>query len=273
MTAPKKSSKSSTQMSKKSKKPKATKKRIDTSSVLNRINKSLETTQALNRMVLTKIISTPDDVSRLSFIYEPVFHEANARMKSNMEHGIYNTAMEQVYEENQGSYFFNPEQYKDVDTLRTHLAQARVFLNDQRSNPSAALLDEVQRRVIEADMQSHVGRKFAAENKVTYDTNFVSLDQARRAYKAYRALEANMQGAIGRQGDSGVYGSENLIMALLEFEISGRSGEDWEETRQYGQEILNAFKEEHSEVFNPIRDRFNSIGDFIFDDFYLGGVF
>ena len=264
----KKSSKLTTQK----KKPKSTKRRIDASSIMNRINASLENAQAMNRAVLTKIISTPDDISRLSFIYEPVFNEANRRMKANIENGVFNTAMEQVYEES-GGYFFNLEEYTNVDSLRTHLAQARVFLNDQASRPTQALLDDVQRRVIESNMISHIGRQFAEKTRTMYDTNFISLEQAKRAYKAYRELESSMQGAIGRQGGIGVYGSENLIMALMEFEVSGRSGEDWESTYHYGQEILNAFKEEHRDIFNPIRNKFDNLNEFEFDNFILGEVF
>ena len=58
---------------------------------------------------------------------------------------------------------------------------------------------------------------------------------ASKAFEAYRNLEAEFGGFIGRQGQEGVYGSENLIIAIYDSFARGEDGQ------LFGHDLLNAW--------------------------------
>lgn len=58
---------------------------------------------------------------------------------------------------------------------------------------------------------------------------------ASKAFEAYRKLEAEFGGFIGRQGQEGVYGSENLIIAIYDSFVRGEDGQ------LFGHDLLNAW--------------------------------
>ena len=72
-------------------------------------------------------------------------------------------------------------------------------------------------------MQGKFGNQYNKEeyNFARYDITTIDKEIAERAFENYRKIESWRASQIGRQGQEGVYGSENLIIAMYDAEIRG----------------------------------------------------
>lgn len=67
----------------------------------------------------------------------------------------------------------------------------------------------------------------------------VDKNVAQEAFAAYRRLEETYAPLIGRQGQEGVFGSENLIIAIYDYYARGMDGQ------MYGRDLLEAWSDEY----------------------------
>lgn len=176
--------------------------------------------------------------------FTPLMDMANDRIREILEHDYMSLAVKRVQEQQKRDYF----DMFDVNTredLISRVTAIRVFLADEGSTLEGARKET---------LQSLYGGKFGNEynnkqNKFArYDISVIDKEKAERAFENYRKLEERWAALIGRQGDAGVYGSENLIIAMYDAEVRGIDSFD------VGKDLLEQFDKEQKTSWKPIED-------------------
>lgn len=176
--------------------------------------------------------------------FTPLMEVANERIREILEHDYMSLAVKRVQEQQKRDYF----DMFDVNTredLISRVTAIRVFLADEGSTLEGARKET---------LQTLYGGKFGNEynnkqNKFArYDISAIDKEKAEKAFENYRKLEEQWAALIGRQGGAGVYGSENLIIAMYDAEVRGIDSFD------VGKDLLEEFEKEQKTSWKPIED-------------------
>ena len=176
--------------------------------------------------------------------FTPLMEVANERIREILEHDYMSLAVKRVQEQQERDYF----DMFDVNTredLISRVTAIRVFLADEGSTLEGARKET---------LQTLYGGKFGNEynnkqNKFArYDISAIDKEKAEKAFENYRKLEEQWAALIGRQGGAGVYGSENLIIAMYDAEVRGIDSFD------VGKDLLEEFEKEQKTSWKPIED-------------------
>lgn len=188
---------------------------------------------------------TPDEVSNWKERLQPVVNEANKRIMELNSQGLTSSALEAVHES--GRDYFDLTHIYDQDELREEITRARIFLSDFSSRPDVAFMENAMAQAAEYRGQfgnQYSGRRFNINDVLDDEGRLIrtAIDPeiASRAFAAYRRLESESAALIGRQGEAGVYGSENLIIAIYDMEVRGMDGQ------MYGRDLLDAWERERN---------------------------
>ena len=209
-----------------------------------RRRKNRQREQEKNQLVLPVRRLTREELENWKERLQPAIDEANDRIRSLFRDGLTTTYLESI---SGGSDFFRFEidDIMDANELRAYMTQVRVFMNDlgptnDRAYLQTALLDS---QLYKGQFGGqYEGRHFNTERIIDENGNLkreaIDPEIARRAFANYRRLEETWAAVIGRQDREGVYGSENLIIALYSVEARGIDSLD------FGQDLLEAFSNE-----------------------------
>lgn len=173
---------------------------------------------------------------KLQFI--PLLEEANERISKIKILGYESLAVNRI-EAQTGKEYFDFDGVNTREDLIARVTAIRTFINDKGSTEEGAF-----RETIEASAQQYKG-KFGNEynteehNFKRFDTSVIDEELAKRAFENFRKLESIRASQIGRQGDMGVYGSENLIIAMYDAEVKGIDSFD------VGNDLLDIFEKEN----------------------------
>ena len=183
--------------------------------------------------------------------FEPLVELANNRIQSILEAGYNSLAIDRV-EQQTGKEYFDLYDVKNREDLVSRITAVRVFLADKGSTLEGAKLEMTQ--IATEKYKGKFGNKYNKEeyNFARYDTNIIDKEIAERAFENYRKIESIRASQIGRQGQDGVYGSENLIIAMYDAEIRGI------DSFAVGNDLLDAFVEEADTAWKPIEDESDS---------------
>ena len=176
--------------------------------------------------------------------FQPLVDLANDRIREILEHDYMSLAVKRVQDQQKRDYF----DMFDVNTredLISRVTAIRVFLADEGSTLEGARKET---------LQTLYGGKFGNEynnkqnNFARYDISAIDKEKAERAFENYRKLEERWAALIGKQGGAGVYGSENLIIAMYDAEVRGVDSFD------VGKDLLEEFEREQKTSWQPIED-------------------
>ena len=152
-------------------------------------------------------------ISQLIEKLQPVLDEANARWDALDQRDLRSLAISRALEESGGQRGFSFSQLTDQGDIIAEATRARVFLQDQTSTIKGAQLytEEESAR----QWKGQFGNQFNNwDNKFkNFNTQVISEDMARVAFRAYRMLEETDSARIGNEGG---YGSENTIIAIYD---------------------------------------------------------
>lgn len=175
---------------------------------------------------------------------QPAVDEANQRIRNLFTNGLTTTYLEKLAEGRE-TFRFEIDDIESANELRTVMTQVRVFLNDLGDTNDKAIL---QTAMLNAELyrgqfgNQYGKRHFNIESVIDEAGRLkregINPEIAKRAFAAYRRLEESWAAVIGRQGQEGVYGSENLIIALYDIEARGMDSLD------FGRDLLEAFENE-----------------------------
>jgi len=178
--------------------------------------------------------------------FQPIVDAANYRIQELHEKGLTTLELER-FQRGDETKEFNIKDITDVNELRSTLTQIRVFLNDAGESDDKAFLEtamlsaELYRGQFGNEYQENKARfnlHDVVDEEGTIKRKAIDPDIASRAFRAYRRLEEEYAAVIGRQGSEGVYGSENLIIAIYDMESRGMDGQS------YGKDLLESWMNE-----------------------------
>ena len=164
---------------------------------------------------------------------EPIVYEANTRIQMIQHAGYTSYALDRVIREGDGRDYFDLENITSREELIAENTRMRIFLNDEGSTMKGARLETAQ--IYSEKYRGKFGNQYRKENNVAFDTSTIDPEIAKMAFENYRKIEEDRAAIIGKQGMPGVYGSENLIIALYDAEIRGK------DSLVYGMELLDSF--------------------------------
>lgn len=199
----------------------------------------------------------PKNMSRQEFEsakleYEPMVNEANQRIEMIQSAGYTSYALDRVITEG-GRDYFDLESITNREELLRDITRMRVFINDLGSTLDGAKLETAQIKA--ADYVGKFGNEYNnKENSYArFDTTVIDPEIAKRAFESYRKIEETRASEIGVKGQSGVYGSDNLIHALYDAEVRGL------ETVSYGNDLLDTYVRTKSEGWQNANEEANMV--------------
>ena len=159
-------------------------------------------------------------------------YEVNYRIKQIKDAGLTSRAVERLEHET-GNEFLDFSAIENREDLIREITRARVFLGDEGSTIPGARIETAQ--IYGEQYKGKFGNEYNTEehNFARYDTKAIDPEVAKRAFEAYRKIEEIRALELA---NSGGYGSENMIIALYDAEISGQ------DSLVYGIDLLNAVK-------------------------------
>ena len=183
--------------------------------------------------------------------FEPLVELANNRIQTILEAGYNSLAIDRV-EQQTGREYFDLYDIKNREDLISRITAVRVFLADKGSTLEGAKLEMTQ--IATEKYKGKFGNQYNKEeyNFARYDINVIDKEIAERAFENYRKIESCRASQIGRQGQDGVYGSENLIIAMYDAEIRGL------DSYAVGNDLLDAYAKKSDTAWKPIEDEAES---------------
>lgn len=190
---------------------------------------------------------TGDELEEWKQRLQPLVDSANYRIDELHGEGITTVTLER-FQQGDENKMFDISNITDIDELRAMLTQIRVFLNDAGESDDKAFLETA---MLSAEIyRGQFGNEYQEDKKRfnlhdvideegAIKRQAINPDVASRAFEAYRRLEEEYGAVIGRQGGDGVYGSENLIIAIYDWEARGMDGQ------LYGKELLESWMNEY----------------------------
>lgn len=179
--------------------------------------------------------------------FQSLVDEANNRIEAIKEAGYNSMAVERI--ENQtGKEYFDLFNVKNREDLISRMTAVRVFLADKGSTLEGAKLETMETTT--AYLKGRFGGQWKKiqNNDISYDQSVIDEETAKRAFANYRKIEEIRASQIGRQDQEGVYGSENLIIAMYDAEVRGI------DSFEIGMDLLDSWQEEVEKNWQPFID-------------------
>ena len=151
---------------------------------------------------------------------EPLISEANRVMSLMQENGIRTLEMQRIYDDwaKIGHAEFTLDDSKSYTDIVREINRASSFLNDPESNLLTG--ERVRRNKILNDRYSSQLDSLSSNTYVQSGLIATEKD-ASIIFANYRRIEEFYAARIGKQGQNGVYGSENLILYMIDVHNKG----------------------------------------------------
>jgi hypothetical protein len=189
---------------------------------------------------------TDKEISDYKAEMEKVVQYANSKIDELQSQGLTTTKLYSFQEGNDMKYF-DISDINDPGELRAYMTQVRDVLSSIDDDGRRALLETA---AIEGE---YYRGQFGGQYKDTGNINMANIvdeegniirraidpEIAKQAFAAYRRLEETYAALIGRQGQEGVYGSENLIIAIYDYYARGMDGQE------HGRDLLEAWSDDY----------------------------
>ncbi len=187
---------------------------------------------------------TMDDVRLYKEEMQKIIDYANKRIDILHEKGLDTVELHRFQEGDSNKHFKLPST-NNPNTLRAYMTQVRVVLSSITESSNTPLLETAMME--SAWYKGQFGNQYAGTRYNVHDVldeegniirRAIDSDIASKAFEAYRNLEQEYGPIIGRQGQEGVYGSENLIIAIYDYMERGMDGQ------LYGKQLLEAWQDD-----------------------------
>lgn len=181
-----------------------------------------------------------------------LLQEANRVMKMLIDNDINTLSLQRVkdelYSEGRASFSFdNSNTYEDIVA---EITRARTFLNAPDTN---VLTGKREQR--NQELRKKYGDKLQSLHDNTYVQSgmIASEEEAKQIFSNYRRIEEFHMARIGKQGQKGVYGSENLILYMIDVHNMGL------DEFKYGEKAMLDFNLEQLPEFQEMLNERNKV--------------
>ncbi len=149
-----------------------------------------------------------------------------------------------------GKWGFSVEDAKSYSDIVSEITLASSFLNAPDTN-----LVTASREGTNAELREKYGDQVESlkDNSYVQRGLIATEEDAKQIFKNYRKIEEVWQGRIGKQGQKGVYGSDNLILYMIDVHNRGLDEE------YYGMKALEQFDLEQTPEFKELLKERNRV--------------
>lgn len=195
---------------------------------------------------------TEQDIVDYKERMQEVIDYANLRVDAVLLAGTVSTELDSFL---QGDPYkrFDISDINDPGELRSYMTMVRTIIPTISESSDKAIIDTafMSRAAYEGQFGNNWRETYKDEEGRVHYRHFnvhdvidengevirkaIDPEIASKAFEAYRKLEEEFGGYIGHQGAEGVYGSENLIIAIYDSFVRGEDGQ------VFGHDLLNAW--------------------------------
>lgn len=183
---------------------------------------------------------------------EPLMSEANRVFKLLESEGILTLTQKRIYDDfaKLGRSEFTVSEATSYSDIVAEITRAKSFLNAPDTNILTGRRTERNRGL---------HRKYASQLDSLTDNTYVQSglipteEDAKVIFANYRRIEEYNAARIGKQGQRGVYGSENLILYMID--VHNRGLDEYE----YGIKALDDFDLEQTPEFKELLEERNKV--------------
>ena len=183
---------------------------------------------------------------------KPLIEQANQTLENLIVNDVMTLSMKRAMDElaENNRTRFDISHAKRYEDLVQEITSASAFLNAPDTN---VLTGTRQERNIE------LRKKYASQLESLQTGEYVKSglipteEDAKKIFRSYRKIEEYWAGRIGKQGQNGVYGSENLVLYMIDVYNKGLDAES------YGFKALEDFNLELTPEFQELVQARNKV--------------
>lgn len=183
---------------------------------------------------------------------EPLMAEANRVLALMEKEGLTTLSQRRVYDEfaKLGREGFTLDQAKSYSDIVSEITRAKTFLNAPDTNILTGRRTERNRAL----RKKYSSQLDSLTNNTYVQSGLIPTEaEAKLIFANYRRIEEYNAARIGKQGDKGVYGSENLILYMID--VHNRGLDEYE----YGIKALDDFDIEQTPEFKELLRERNQV--------------
>lgn len=183
---------------------------------------------------------------------EPLMAEANRVLALMEKEGLNTLSQRRVYDEfaKLGREGFTLDEAKSYSDIVSEITRAKTFLNAPDTNILTGKRTERNRAL----RKKYSSQLDSLSNNTYVQSGLIPTEaEAKLIFANYRRIEEYNAARIGKQGDKGVYGSENLILYMID--VHNRGLDEYE----YGIKALDDFDIEQTPEFQELLRERNQV--------------
>ena len=183
---------------------------------------------------------------------EPLMAEANRVLALMENEGLNTLSQRRVYDEfaKLGREGFTLDEAKSYSDIVSEITRAKTFLNAPDTNILTGRRTERNRAL----RKKYSSQLDSLTNNTYVQSGLIPTEaEAKLIFANYRRIEEYNAARIGKQGDKGVYGSENLILYMID--VHNRGLDEYE----YGIKALDDFDIEQTPEFKELLRERNQV--------------
>ena len=183
---------------------------------------------------------------------EPLMAEANRVLSLMEREGLNTLSQRRVYDEfaKLGREGFTLDEAKSYSDIVSEITRAKTFLNAPDTNILTGRRTERNRAL----RKKYSSQLDSLTNNTYVQSGLIPTEaEAKLIFANYRRIEEYNAARIGKQGDKGVYGSENLILYMID--VHNRGLDEYE----YGIKALDDFDIEQTPEFKELLRERNQV--------------
>ena len=183
---------------------------------------------------------------------EPLMAEANRVLALMEKEGLNTLSQRRVYDEfaKLGREGFTLDEAKSYSDIVSEITRAKTFLNAPDTNILTCRRTERNRAL----RKKYSSQLDSLTNNTYVQSGLIPTEaEAKLIFANYRRIEEYNAARIGKQGDKGVYGSENLILYMID--VHNRGLDEYE----YGIKALDDFDIEQTPEFKELLRERNQV--------------
>ena len=183
---------------------------------------------------------------------EPLMSEANRVLALMEKEGLNTLSQRRVYDEfaKLGREGFTLDEAKSYSDIVSEITRAKTFLNAPDTNILTGRRTERNRAL----RKKYSSQLDSLTNNTYIQSGLIPTEaEAKLIFANYRRIEEYNAARIGKQGDKGVYGSENLILYMID--VHNRGLDEYE----YGIKALDDFDIEQTPEFKELLRERNQV--------------
>lgn len=191
-------------------------------------------------------------IKKMKQTAQPLIEQANETLRTLEEKGINTLAAQRVYDEfsKRGRLNFSLEDTKSYQDIVEEITLAKSFLNSPETTQLTGSREARNRKL---------KRKYGELEESLKDKTYIekglipSEEDAKIIFSTYRKIEEYWASLIGKEGQRGVYGSDKLILYLIDIHNQGLDAE------LYGMQAMENFSLERTPEYRELFEERNKV--------------